>query len=144
MKTNTRPRQALWSMTAGLIVAVAPAGAMGAPGEDPLVLTKPVQHLELPLGNAAQSKGLETLTDMPTSIKAKVVRYEAKSLSAQQEGLYTDKDVTTRTEMQGLHKTCVQEVASNTAVDSGAFNRYGPNNQAQMVVLRGDLINVCK
>lgn len=144
MKTNTQHGRALSGLFASLVVAVIPASALSAPGEDPLILTKPVQHMELPLGNAAKSKGLETIEDMPTSIKAKVVRYEAKAFSGQHEGVYTDQDVTTKTDMQGLHKTCVQEIASNTAADASAFNRYGPNNQAQMVVLRGELINVCK
>ena len=142
MKTDTRQSWALWSITS--LMAVLPLGATAAPGEDPLILSKPVQHLELPLGNAPKSVGLETVDDMPTSIKAKVVRYEAKAFSGQTAGIATDQDVMTRTETQGLRKTCIQEIASNTAVDSGAFNRYGPNNQAQMVVLRGDLINVCK
>ena len=142
MKTNTRQSWALWSITS--LIAVLPLGAIAAPGEDPLILSKPVQHMELPLGNAPSSKGLETVDDMPIAIKAKVVRYEAKAFSGQLDGVSTDQDVTTRIETQGLRKTCIQEIASNTAVDSGAFNRYGPNNTAQMVVLRGDLINVCK
>jgi hypothetical protein len=44
-----------------------------------------------------------------------------------------------------MQKTCVQEVGSNTLSGSAAgASRYGPNPAAQVVVLRGDLVNICK
>jgi hypothetical protein len=44
-----------------------------------------------------------------------------------------------------MQKTCVQEVGSNT-VASGTANtaRYGTAAAPQVVVLRGDLVNICK
>lgn len=127
-----------------LTVFTAPA-LLAAPGEDPVILNQPVQHLSLPLNNAARSQGLETQDDMPSYIKAKVARFEAKAFSDQAAGIATDSDVVTRVNAQGQRKTCVQEVGSTTPATgtAGAFNRYGPSPQQQVVVLRGDLINVC-
>ena len=54
-------------------------------------------------------------------------------------------DVVTTANAQGMQKTCVQEVGSNTV--SGAATgtgKYGPNQAPQVVVLRGDLVNICK
>ncbi|RYF27798.1 MAG: hypothetical protein EOO33_03145 [Comamonadaceae bacterium] len=134
---------------AGACLALALLGvqapAMAAPGEDPVILNQPVQHLSLPLNNAAKSQGLDAQDDIPAYLKAKVARYEAKAFSEQNAGIATDSDVVTRANAQGLRKTCVQEVGSTTTATgaSNAFNRYGPGAQAQVVVLRGDLINVC-
>lgn len=123
---------------ASLLVVGTPAGA--APGEDPLVLNSPVQHLNMPWAAAAPSKGLETLDEMPVAIQAKVARYLAKSMSGNTEGIQTDDDVITTKSTQGLRRTCTQEIASNTAT-----GRNGTINAApQIVVLRGDLINACR
>lgn len=128
-----------------LLVFLAHVPARAAPGEDPVILSKPVQHLSLPLNNAPKSQGLDSQDDMPSYLKAKVARYEAKAFSDQAAGIATDSDVVTRANAQGLRKTCVQEVGSTTAATgaANAFNRYGPGAQPQVVVLRGDLINVC-
>ena len=60
-------------------------------------------------------------------------------------GIISDSDVVTTASAQGMQKTCVQEVGSNT-VSSGAANtsRYGTTAAPQVVVLRGDLVNICK
>jgi hypothetical protein len=41
-----------------------------------------------------------------------------------------------------MQRTCTQDLASNT--NASAFNRYGPQTKDQIVVLKGDLINVCR
>ena len=46
---------------------------------------------------------------------------------------------------QGMQKTCVQEVGSNTvSANTTGSAKYGPNQAPQVVVLRGDLVNICK
>ncbi|RYF44180.1 MAG: hypothetical protein EOO27_43775 [Comamonadaceae bacterium] len=119
------------------------APAFAAPGEDPVVLRGPIQYMSLPLGNAAKSQGLDTVNDMPSSLRAKVARYTAKAYSADTSGIATDNDVVTTVSNDGFRKTCVQEVGSNTAAQT-PFNNYGPGKQDQVVVLRGDLINACR
>ncbi|WP_159916186.1 hypothetical protein [Pantoea sp. 18069] len=125
-----------------LLLAAIAAPAAAAPGEDPLVLTTPVEHLSMPWAPAAPSKGLETEDGIPSAIQAKVARYLAKSMSANAEGIQTDADAITTNATQGLRRSCTQEIASNTDAAAG---RYGPNTSpAQIVVLRGDLINACR
>lgn len=140
MKTSTSLR---WPLLL-VLWATSPAWAQMAPGEDPVILSQPVDYLRLPLAKTAPSTGLETIKDIPSSVKAKIVRYEAKALVGA-EGVLTDSDViTTRTGTAGMGRTCIQEIASNTQT-GGQFNRYGPSTgQDQMVVLRGDLVNVCR
>lgn len=116
-----------------------------APGEDPVVLTRPLTVQMLPTGAAPASGGLTPPVDMPAWLRARVARYEAKAYSANTDGMLTDNDVVTTANAQGLQKTCVQEVGSNTMSGSTSqFNRYGPNASPQVVVLRGDLVNVCR
>lgn len=123
---------------ASLLAVGTPASA--APGEDPLVLNTPVEHLNLPWAAVAPSKGLDTVADMPISIQAKVTRYLAKSMSSNTEGIQTDADVVTTKATQGMRRTCTQEIASNTATGKNGTINAAP----QIVVLRGDLINACR
>lgn len=120
--------------------------ALAAPGEDPLNLSGPVEHLSLPGPPAPKSGNLDGLLDMPAWMKARIARYEAKSFSATADDgtLLTDNNVVTTSSAQGLRKTCVQEVGSTSSPGNNAFNRFGPGNQQQVVVLRGDLVNICK
>lgn len=125
-----------------LALASPPAGAQapGAPGEDPLILNGRVEHLNMPWAAAAPSKGLDTMADVPVGIQAKVTRYLAKSMSNNTEGIHTDADVITTNTVQGMRRTCTQEIASNTATGSNGVTTTAP----QIVVLRGDLINACR
>jgi len=118
--------------------------ALAAPGEDLLILSNPVEHLSLPGPPTPKSGNLMGPTDMPAWMKARVTRYEAKAFSANADdgSMFTDSDTVNTANAVGLRKTCVQEVGSNTTNNN--FNRYGPSNQQQIVVLRGDLVNICK
>lgn len=120
--------------------------ALAAPGEDLLILSNPVEHLSLPGPPAPKSGNLLGSTEMPAWMKARVTRYEAKAFSASADdgSMVTDSDTVNTANAIGLRKTCVQEVGSNTTNASINFNRYGPGNQQQIVVLRGDLVNICK
>lgn len=116
--------------------------AQNAPGEDPVVLSNRVGVQMLPVGNTRTSSPMSPVTDMPAWLKAKVVRYEAKANSDQTTGIATDADVTRTASSDGLKKTCVQEVGSVTTTTSNASG--AGRNVPQVVVLKGDLVNICK
>ena len=116
-----------------------------APGEDPVILTKKLTVQMLPTGAAAPSTGLDNNNAMPSWLRARIARYEAKAFSNDTSGVLTNNDVVTTASAEGMQKTCVQEVGSNTASGGAAApGRYGPNQGPQVVVLRGDLVNICK
>ena len=119
----------------------APPLHAAAPGEDPVVLSKPVDYLRLPTAKQQTSSGLDTVTDIPINVKAKIARYEAMSMT-NAPGISTEANVvtTTTTSSTGMQRTCTQDLASNT--NASAFNRYGPQTKDQVGVLKGDLINV--
>ncbi|MEY3954483.1 MAG: hypothetical protein RLZZ397_1363 [Pseudomonadota bacterium] len=114
-----------------------------APGEDPVVLTQKVSYSMLPLNNAMRSSAMPTSSEMPGWVQAKVARFMAKAYSADTTGVITDENIVTRTMNDGLQKVCIQEVASTTQTGMTS-GRYGPNNDPQMVVLRNDLVNICR
>lgn len=118
--------------------------AYAAPGEDPIVLSRPVDHLQLPMAAAAGSQPLDGVNGLPSNVHAKIARLEAKALSDSTEGIYTDADIKAATSSNLKSKTCIQDVGSNTSTTAGG-PRYGPGNtQQQIVVLRGDMVNICK
>ncbi len=131
-----------------MLLAGAAAGsvvlAQNAPGEDPVILSKKVAIQMSPTGNRASSTPLEQTSDMPAWMKAKVARFEAKSNANQTAGMQTDADVTRQTASDGFKKTCIQEVGSNTADTGAGTTGRGTGNGQQIVVLRGDLINICR
>lgn len=131
--------------------AAAPASAQ-APGEDPVVLTKKLSVQMQPTGPAAASTGLDNGGTMPSWLRARIARYEAKAFSDDPGGVATQNDVVTTASAQGMQKTCVQEVGSNTVAagasgngaTGGSSGKYGQSPAAQVVVLRGDLVNICR
>ena len=134
-------------LMAGFFLALSAASALAqlAPGEDPLVLNRPVKIQMMPTAAPRASSPLESPNPMSSSLKAKIVRYEAKANSANKEGLLTDSDVVRSASSDGFKKTCVQEVGSNTASSNpvtGAKPGFGNNDQ--IVVLKGDLVNICR
>ena len=119
--------------------------AQNAPGEDPLILNRPVSTQMMPTPGPRASSPLESPNPISSSLKAKIVRYEAKASSANKEGILTDSDVVRSASSDGFKKTCVQEVGSNTATSNAAGGaRPGFVNNEQIVVLKGDLINICR
>jgi len=121
---------------AGLGLFTASA-SWSAPGEDTIQLQQPVEHLQLPLGASSKSQGLDSNTEIPTSLRAKIVRYEAKTFTDRTDDIYTDTDVTRQVTTQANRKTCIQDVGSNVGSQVSG-------TKDQVVVLRGDLINVCR
>ena len=121
--------------------------AHGAPGEDTIQLKGPVRYVVAPGAQQAPSGGMDGPTDIPAWMRARMNRYIAKAYSAAADDgtIYTENDVVTSVQADGLRKTCVQEVGSNTAPSGGSLGtRYGPQARDQIVVLRGDLVNVCR
>jgi hypothetical protein len=121
---------------------VVPAFA-AAPGEDTISISgfKPTA----PGGSSGQGAvkgGLDPNDAVPAWLRAKVTRYTARAFAENTQGINTDNEVVQSAQSNGMSKTCVQEVGSNTAA-SGS-NKAGPKGQQQIVVLRGDLVNICK
>lgn len=130
----------LWAMAFAL-------DAHAAPGEDTIQLKGPVRYAVAPGAQQPVSGGMDGPTDIPAWMRAKITRYTAKAYatSADDGSIYTNSDVVASAQSEGLRKTCVQEVGSNTAPADGSLgNRYGPGQREQVVVLRGDLVNVCR
>jgi hypothetical protein len=117
--------------------------AQNPPGEDPVILSKRVGVQMLPVGNAKGSAPMTLATDLPASAKAKIARYEAKFNADQAPGKNNEAAATQSATSDGLKKTCIQEVGSNTLPATPGGSRVGPGNQ-QIVVLRGDLVNICR
>ncbi len=125
--------------------------AQRAPGEDPVTIEGKVSVLSLPVGPAAKPLGLDGSGELPASIRAKAARFEAKiySASADDGSVFSDNDVTNTTTTQGVRRTCTQEVGSNTQTTAAAGRTTGTgtartNANQQIVVLRGDLVNICR
>ena len=119
------------------------AHAQPAPGEDPVVLQGRVSYNMLPLNNAMRSSAMMPEIQTPSWLQGKIARLQAKAYGADATGVLTDEDVVTSQNTIGLRRTCIQDVGS--AVQSGlSSGRYGPQNDPQVVVLRGDLVNICR
>ena len=121
-----------------------PAQAQLAPGEDPVVLQQRVSYNMLPLNNAQKSTVMSASQEIPGWVQAKLARFQAKAFSADTTGIITDESVVTSTTNDGLKKVCTQDVGSNTNTTGLSSGRYGPQNDPQVVVLRGDLVNICR
>lgn len=118
--------------------------AQPAPGEDPLPVGQKIQRTMVPL-NLGMSSQQPAFQEIPAWMDAKLARFQAKAFAADTSGISTDENVVTRYAQDGLRKVCTQNIASNSAINSSTpFNRYGPKPDSQIVVLRRDLINICR
>jgi len=117
------------------------AGAQPVPGEDPVTLNQKVTRDMLPLNPVAPSAAQNNNQEMPSWMDAKVTRLLAKAYSADTSGIQTDENIVNTVATNGLRKVCTQDLASNT---SPAAGRYGPKTDPQIVVLKGDLVNICR
>ena len=119
------------------------SGAQAIPGEDPVTLNQKVMREMLPLNPVTPAATQSTSQEIPSWLEAKVARLLAKAYSVDTSGIQTDENVVTTMTTNGLQKICTQDLASNTAAAAGA-GRYGPKTDPQIVVLRGDLVNICR
>lgn len=122
----------LVSLAAGLAFA---GLAAAAPGEDPVVVNNRVSYLQLPTARPAGSSAMVQRTDLPDNSKAKIARYIAKSYAPDTQGMQTEKDVVSSVRTSGTRTTCVQSLAP-----SGGVQQPGSD---QVIVVRGDLVNIC-
>lgn len=134
----------IFAIQAMLMSIATPSNAQLAPGEDPVVLRQKVTYNMLPLNNAMRSTVMSSSQEIPGWVQAKLARFQAKAFSADTTGIVTDESVDTSTTHEGLRKVCTQEVGSNSNATGLTSGRYGPQNDPQVVVLRGDLVNICK
>lgn len=112
------PHSALHGLvaTAALAAGLAhgPLAHAQAPGEDPVVLTKKLTVNMQPTGGVAAPGQLDNNGAMPSWLRARIARYEAKAFAGDSSGIISDSDVVTTASAQGMQKTCVQEVGSST------------------------------
>lgn len=116
------------------IIAWLPAQA--APGEDPVTISGRVTYLQLPTAAATRSTSIQYQQQMPDDAAAKISRYTAKAFSGNLGQIKTEKDVVQFVQTKGNQTTCYQSIGSTTGPNTGA-------NNEQIVVLRGDVINIC-
>ena len=128
---------------AGLLVSMGVV-AQNAPGTDPVRLETKVTIQGLPNGPAPRSGNIGQPAEIPPWQRAKIARYEAKAFSGNRGNILTEKDVINTNTTDGFKTTCTQSIGSNTtpsgsAITTGAGFKPGD----QIVVLRGDLVNIC-
>jgi hypothetical protein len=119
------------------------AVAQSAPGEDPISLQGRVSYQMLPLGGAPKSSSINFSTDIPAWQKARIARYEAKAFSGNKGDILTEKDVVNTATSDGFKTTCTQSIGSTAAPTMGIVTGAGVKPTQQVVVLRGDLVNIC-
>ncbi len=113
--------------------------AQGAPGEDPVQISGKVSYLQMPTAPRTASGSIVYRTGMPDDAKAKIAQYVAKSYSADTGNVKTNKDVVSSVQTNSMGgTTCVQTLQPTTTAGRGAMG------QDQVVVIRGDLVNICR
>ena len=113
--------------------------AQGAPGEDPVHIGSRVSYLQMPTAPRSVSSGIVYRTGMPDDAKAKIAHYVARSYSADTGNVKTNKDVVSSVQTNSMGgTTCVQTVQPTA---QGSSRTMG---QDQVVVIRGDLVNICR
>jgi len=134
----------LWIV--GLLGMPSVIWAQATPGEDPVVLGARVTYQAFPTAAPAKSGSLDPAADLPAWLRAKVSRFEAQAYTDNPGGASTDSDIVTMTRSEGTRRTCVQEVGSTTTMlRPGTGSQVTPaTTNNQIVVLRGDLVNVCR
>jgi hypothetical protein len=120
------------------------ANAQLAPGEDPVYLKEKVVVNMLPINNTMRSTPLQNSAGVPAWMDARIAKFQAKAYSLDTTGIYTDSDVKTTTITDGIKKTCIQDVGSTIAAASNSAGKFGAMPQDQIVVLKGDLVNICR
>lgn len=119
-----------------LALLVVSHSVWAAPGEDPVAISGRVTYLQLPTAPATRSTSVQYMQIMPDDAAAKVSRYTAKAYSANLGNIKTEKDVVQSVQTNGTQTNCYQSIGSVSAP-------RGIGNNEQVVVLRGDVINIC-
>ncbi|MFT3776777.1 MAG: hypothetical protein QM772_00630 [Ottowia sp.] len=108
-----------------------------------MTITNKVNYLQMPTSVAARSSSIQYRRDMPDDTAAKVSRYTAKAFSGDVGNIKTERDVVQSVKTNGLQTTCYQSVGSIGAPSSANGGGASLASNEQIVVLRGDLINIC-
>lgn len=116
--------------------------AQNAPGTDPVRLETKVIIQGLPNGPAPRSGNIGPPAEIPPWQRAKITLYEAKAFSGNRGNILTEKDVVNTNTTNGFKTTCTQSIGSNTTAP-GITTGAGFKPNQQIVVLRGDLVNIC-
>jgi len=137
-------RSKVWLvMGIGTLCGCLQAMAQNAPGEDPIQLNKKISIQMSPIGPAPRSGNINSATDMPAWQKARVARYTAKAYSANPGDILTNKDIVNTATNDGFKTTCTQSIGSTVAPTKGITTGAGTAPTEQIVVLRGDVVNIC-
>lgn len=118
------------------------ATAQNIPGTDPVRIETKVVFQGLPNGPAPRSGNIGPPAEIPPWQRAKIARYEAKAFSGNRGNILTERDVVNTNTSDGFKTTCTQSIGSNTA-PAGITTGAGFKPKDQIVVLRGDLVNIC-
>ena len=157
------------AMVALAALGLSPAAhGQNAPGSDPIIISAPIGFQGLPFPEPKPSDPLDRTNAIPSWLKAKIIRLEAKAYAALEGGdgvIQTGQDVVTMQTGNALQKNCTTNVASNTAIPaaggtvtspsgaavgpnpaaSGPAGKYGAGTALnQIAVLRGSLVTICK
>lgn len=129
-------------LVAATLALSAPLLAQAAPGEDPIILEKKVSVQMMPINQNRSSGYINYGNAVPGQLQAKINRYVAKAFAANTDGIFTEKDVVQSVQTKGSKVTCAQSVGSNVGAAAANVGKTGKPGE-QIVVLRGDLVNVC-
>ena len=113
--------------------------AQGAPGEDTITIHRGPSYQLGPYIARPMSKDANLRDTVSAGERAQTALYTAKAYSSNPGDVLTDKDVVNAVHTDGLKTTCTQNLNIPTAkTPAGSLV-----SQPQVVVLRGDVINVC-
>lgn len=126
------------SIAITVAIATSPiASAAGAPGEDPITIrpgTNPLAGLLGARTPDVPSVPLDQRTGTSPGSRARVARFEATAFSIDEQ-IDGAASTVRQAAGDGLRTVCVTEIAGGTAT--------GPRGD-QIVVIRGNVINVCR
>ena len=131
-----------WMLAAVVCLSAPVCAWAAAPGEDPVVLQKPISIQMIPMNTNKVSGYINYDVGPPADQQAKLTRYVAKAFSADTTGISTEKDVINAVQTQGSKVVCSQSVGSKVGAAAAATQPGKPAGD-QIVVLRGDLVNIC-
>ena len=124
-------------------IGIFPVRAQGVPGEDPVRIQTKIVIQMLPVAGAPRSGYIDPASGIPAWQKARIARYEAKAFSGNTGDILTERDVINTTHSDGFKTTCTQTIGSAPTVTGTGLPGVGAKPTQQVVVLRGDLVNIC-
>ena len=133
----------LTSLCVGIGIFPVQVQAQGVPGEDPVRIQTQIVIQMLPVPGAPRSGYIDPASGIPAWQKARIARYEAKAFSGNTGDILTERDVINTTHSDGFKTTCTQTIGSAPTAAGTGLQGVGSKPTQQVVVLRGDLVNIC-